>query len=155
MPNLRSLLVFLIIVVGGGITIGFVTAPGTWYAELLKPSFNPPNWIFAPVWTILYIFIAIAGWRIWLRNSDGWAMKSWAAQLALNFIWSPIFFSAHRIDIALGIILLLLIAIITFIVKARHKDRLAAMLFLPYAAWVAFASVLNGSLLYLNGPIGG
>jgi tryptophan-rich sensory protein len=151
MPNIRSLIVFLILVVGGGITIGIVTAPGAWYAELIKPPFNPPNWIFAPVWTILYIFIAIAGWRIWLRNPGGSAMKSWAAQLALNFIWSPIFFSAHRIDIALGVIILLLIAIATFIVKARHKDRLAATLFLPYAAWVAFAAVLNGSLLYLNG----
>jgi benzodiazapine receptor len=155
MQNIRSLVFFLILVVGGGIIIGIVTAPGAWYADLIKPPFNPPNWIFGPVWTVLYICIAIAGWRIWLRHPGGWAMKLWAAQLALNFIWSPVFFSAHRIDIALGIIILMLIAIITFIVKARPKDDLAALLFLPYAAWVAFAAILNGALLYLNTPIGG
>lgn len=155
MKNIRSLIFFLVLVVGGGIIIGIVTAPGPWYAELMKPPFNPPNWIFGPVWTILYIFIAIAGWRIWQRHPGGTAMKLWGAQLALNFIWSPVFFAAHRIDVALGIIILMFIAIVAFIVKARHKDRPAALLFLPYAAWVAFAAVLNGSLLYLNGTAGG
>lgn len=153
MQNIRSLAFFLILVVGGGIAIGIATAPGAWYVSLIKPFFNPPNWIFGPVWTALYICIAIAGWRVWLREPGGWAMKLWAAQLALNFIWSPVFFSAHRMDIALGIIILMLITIITFIVKARPKDDLAALLFLPYAAWVAFAAILNGSLLYLNTPI--
>ncbi|MBD1546638.1 TspO/MBR family protein [Roseibium aggregatum] len=155
MQNIRSLAFFLILVVGGGIAIGIATAPGAWYVSLIKPPFNPPNWIFGPVWTALYICIAIAGWRVWLREPGGWAMKLWAAQLALNFIWSPVFFSAHRMDIALGIIILMLITIITFIVKARPKDDLAALLFLPYAAWVAFAAILNGSLLYLNTPISG
>lgn len=153
MQNIRSLALFLIVVVGGGIIIGVVTAPGAWYADLIKPPFNPPNWVFGPVWTVLYICIAIAGWRIWLRQPGGWVLKLWAAQLALNFIWSPTFFSAHRMDIALGIIILMLITIIAFIVKARSQDALAALLFLPYAAWVAFAAILNGALLYLNTPI--
>ncbi len=155
MQNIRSLAFFLILVVGGGIAIGIVTAPGAWYAALVKPPFNPPNWIFGPVWTVLYICIAIAGWRIWLRQPSGQAMMLWAAQMALNFIWSPVFFSAHRMDIALGVIILMLITIITFIIKAWSKDNVAALLFLPYAAWVVFAAILNGSLLYLNTPVSG
>jgi translocator protein len=150
MSNIRSLLPFLILVLGGGITIGIVTAPGEWYDALSKPPFNPPNWVFAPVWTILYIFIALAGRRIWLRARMGAAMKIWGAQLALNFIWSPVFFAAHRMDIGLGIIMLLFGAIIAFIVTSWREDKLASMLFWPYAAWVAFASVLNAALLYLN-----
>jgi len=153
--NIRSLIVFLVLAVGGGIAIGITTAPGDWYAALIKPSFNPPNWIFAPVWTILYVFIAIAGWRIWLRNPRGSAMKAWGVQLALNFLWSPTFFAAHRVDVALGVILFLLASIGVFIVTAWRRDRIAAMLFVPYAVWVGFATVLNGSLLYLNWPASG
>ena len=154
MSNIRLLLLFLILVVGGGITIGIVTAPGDWYAALSKPAFNPPNWIFAPVWTVLYIFIALAGWRIWLYARKSLAMTAWGVQLALNFIWSPVFFSAHRMDIALIIIVLLLLAIIAFIVTSWREDKLASILFWPYAAWVGFASLLNAALLYLNASPG-
>ena len=90
--SVGSLLLFQALVLGGGITIGIVTAPGDWYAALVKPPYNPPNWIFAPVWTTLYILIAVAGWRIWKRGQDSWSMKIWWAQLVMNFIWSPIFF---------------------------------------------------------------
>ena len=145
-----SLCLFLALVLGGGLTIGILTAPGAWYAALSKPPFNPPNWIFAPVWTTLYIMIAIAGWRVWRPKSNR-PIQLWWAQLVLNFIWSPIFFTAHRIDIALGVIVLLLITIISFIMTTWRRDKIASLLFVPYAAWVAFASVLNGVLLYLNG----
>ena len=141
---------FLVLVVGGGILIGYATAPGLWYAGLIKPAFNPPGWIFGPVWTILYIFIAIAGWRQWRIAQRGAAMKLWAAQLALNFLWSPLFFEAHRIDAALVTIVLLLGSILLFVRQTWDRDRSSALLFLPYAAWVAFASVLNGAILYLN-----
>src|SRR4051794_28977474 len=83
-----------------------ITAPGEWYAALAKPSFNPPNWLFAPVWTVLYVLIAVAGWRTFERDQRGGPMKLWWAQLALNFLWSPVFFGAHRIGLALLIILL-------------------------------------------------
>jgi tryptophan-rich sensory protein len=152
--HLLSLLVFLTIVMGVGIAIGISTAPGEWYAGLIKPAFNPPNWIFGPVWTILYVFIAIAGWRTWQRDRNGGAMKVWYAQLLLNFVWSPLFFAAQRVDLALGVIFLLLGSITVFIVRTRDQDRLSANLFLPYAAWVAFAAALNGSLLFLNGANG-
>ncbi len=148
--NMKSLLGFLILTVGGGLAIGLFTLPGEWYAGLVKPSFNPPNWIFGPVWTALYIMIAIAGWRIYLRDPSGVAMKIWWVALALNFIWSPTFFGAQQLGIALVIILALLAAILAFIVTSRAADRPASHLFIPYAAWVGFATLLNGSLFVLN-----
>jgi tryptophan-rich sensory protein len=145
-----SLLGFLVIVIGGGLAIGYLTAPGDWYAGLAKPSFNPPGWIFGPVWTALYVLIAVAGWRTFERDRRGWPMRLWWAQLALNFLWSPMFFAAHRIGLALLVILLLLAAIVGFVATGWRQDRLVAWLFVPYATWVTFASVLNGALWMLN-----
>jgi len=150
MQRLASMMLLLLLVVGGGLAIGFFTAPGEWYAGLAKPAFNPPNWIFAPVWALLYVLIAVAGWCIFERDRSGWPMKIWCVQLALNFLWSPVFFAAHRIGLALIVILLLLAAILAFLAAAWRQDRTAAWLFAPYAAWVAFASVLNGAIWLLN-----
>jgi tryptophan-rich sensory protein len=148
--NRLSLVLFLVLVAGGGLLIGWFTAPGEWYAHLQKPAFNPPNWIFAPVWTVLYVLIAIAGWRAWQREAPILPMTLWWVQLALNFLWSPTFFAAHRIGLALAIVLLLLAVILAFIAASWRLDRVAALLFAPYAVWVAFASVLNASVLMLN-----
>jgi benzodiazapine receptor len=145
-----ALILFIALVVGAGLAIGYVTAPGEWYAGLVKPSFNPPNWVFAPVWTVLYVLIAVAGWRVWRKDAGGSAMKMWWLQLGLNLLWSPVFFAAHRIGLALFIILLMLAAIIAFIVLSWRQERIAAWLFVPYAAWVAFAAMLNGSIFALN-----
>jgi translocator protein len=145
-----TLLLFLVLVAGGGLIIGFVTRPGDWYAGLAKPAFSPPNWIFGPVWTALYVLIAVAGWRIWMRSRRGWPMRLWWLQLVLNFLWSPLFFAAHRIDLALGVIVLMLVAILAFIATAWHVDRIASWLFMPYGIWVAFATLLNASTLLLN-----
>lgn len=150
MNRLAALVLFVLLVVGGGLLIGFVTAPGPWYAALAKPSFNPPNWVFGPAWTILYILIAVAGWRVWQREPSGVPMKLWWLQLALNFLWSPVFFSLHLIGVAMGIILILLAVIVQFIASVRKVDRISGWLFLPYAAWVAFASLLNVSIWILN-----
>jgi tryptophan-rich sensory protein len=150
MNRTLSLIPFLVLVLGGGLLLGFLTAPGEWYAGLAKPSFNPPGWIFGPVWTVLYVLIAVAGWRIWQRDRTGWPIKLWWVQLVLNFLWTPLFFAAHRIGLGLVVILLLLAAILTFIAMAWRQDRVAALLFVPYAAWVAFASVLNASIFALN-----
>jgi tryptophan-rich sensory protein len=150
MNRTLSLILFLLLVLGGGLAIGFLTAPGEWYAGLVKPSFNPPAWLFAPVWTLLYVLIAVAGSRIWRKDAGGWAMWLWWAALVLNFSWSPTFFAAHMIGAALAVILLLLATILAFIATAWRQDRPAAWLFVPYAAWVAFASVLNGSIWALN-----
>lgn len=141
---------FLIVVIGAGGLIGSMTAPGEWYAALDKPFFNPPNWIFAPVWTVLYIAIAIAGWRIWRIAPQSLVMKAWIAQLLLNWLWSPTFFTLQLLWPALIVILAVLTAIIIFMVMARHYDRLSAWLFAPYLAWVSFATLLNASVAYLN-----
>jgi benzodiazapine receptor len=148
--ELGTLVLFVALVLGGGLIIGFAAAPGTWYASLSKPPFNPPNWIFAPVWSTLYIIIAAAGWRVWRRDGNSAQMKLWWGQLGLNFVWSPIFFSGHRIDIALDVIVLLLITISGFIMTSWGQDKLASLMFAPYAAWVAFASILNGAIWLLN-----
>jgi benzodiazapine receptor len=145
-----SLAAFIALVAGGGLLIGFLTAPGEWYAQLAKPSFNPPNWLFAPVWTVLYILIAITGWVTWRRDPNGLPMRIWWGQLVANFLWSPVFFWAHLIGTAFLIILGLLVLILAFIAVVWSHDRLAAMLFLPYAAWVGFASILNGAIFFLN-----
>jgi len=141
---------FLLLVVVGGLAIGYLTAPGAWYAGLVKPTFNPPNWVFGPTWTVLYVLIAVAGWRVWLKGSRGWPMRLWWAQLVLNFLWTPVFFGAQRIDLALGVVLALLVTVLAFIVASWRRDRTSAWLFAPYAAWVAFASVLNDAILVLN-----
>lgn len=145
-----SLALFLALMIGGGGLIGANNIPGEWYQGLAKPPFNPPNWIFAPVWTLLYILIAIAGWRTWLRAPKGAAMIFWAIQLGLNFLWSPIFFSAENPALALVIILGLLAAIFAFMRLNWAVDRPSALMFAPYAAWVSFASLLNASIVWLN-----
>ena len=141
---------FLALVLGGGLALGYLTAPGEWYAGLAKPSFNPPAWVFAPAWTTLYVLIAIAGWLVWRRDRASTPMKLWWAQLVLNFLWTPAFFAARQIGLALIVILVLLAVIFGFIATAWREHRTAALLFLPYAAWVAFASTLNGAIFALN-----
>jgi tryptophan-rich sensory protein len=145
-----SLLGFLVLVIGGGLAIGLLTTPGEWYGGLAKPSFNPPGWIFGPVWTVLYVLIAVAGWRSFEHDRTGQPMGFWWAQLGLNFLWSPIFFAAHQIGLAFGVILLMLAAILAFIATVWRQDRVAAWLLVPYAAWVGFASVLNMAIFTLN-----
>lgn len=141
---------FLILVLGGGLALGWLTAPGEWYAALAKPSFNPPAWVFGPAWTTLYVLIAIAGWLVWKRDRGGLPMKLWWAQLVLNFAWTPVFFSLHQVGVALAVVLALLVVILAFIASAWRQDRTAAYLFIPYAGWVAFASTLNGAIFVLN-----
>jgi len=136
--------------VGGAVTAGSV---GTWYPTLAKPAFNPPDWIFAPVWTALYFMMAIAAWRVWrrcgLRNA-GWALSLFALQLGLNLAWSIVFFGMRAVGAALAEIVVLLLAILATTAVFWRRDRAAGMLFLPYAAWVAFAAVLNAAIWRLN-----
>lgn len=135
---------------GGWVTSGSVD---TWYQALQKPPFNPPDWLFAPVWTLLYLMIALSGWRVWRSPAHAGrraAMTAYAAQLALNLAWSVVFFGGRMIGLALAVILLLLAAIIVNAALFSRADRLAAWLLAPYAAWVAFAALLNFALWRLN-----
>ena len=150
MRALVSFLPFLLIVMGGGILIGTATAPGDWYAALQKPWFNPPNWIFGPVWSVLYVIIAFVGWRQWQIDKSSRLMKLWYLQLGLNFAWSPVFFAAQKPTFALMIILLLLLVVLIFIRLAWRSDRPSSILFLPYLAWVSFATALNAAIAVLN-----
>ena len=147
----RSLALFILLVVGIGWAIGVTNLPGAWYAGLQKPPFNPPNWIFAPTWTVLYVMIAVAGWRTYLQEeTTALPMQLWLAQMILNFLWSPVFFTLHHMTFALAIILTLLAVIVGFIWVQWRENRVAAGLFIPYAVWVAFASLLNYSIYRLN-----
>lgn len=140
---------FLVVVIGVGALIGVTTAPGEWYQSLDKPVFNPPNWVFAPVWFALYVLIAIAGWRTFLREPGGMAMKLWGGQMLLNWLWSPVF-SLHWLWPAFVVIAALWVTVVAFITASRHDDTVSAWLFAPYLAWISFAAVLNLSIAILN-----
>ena len=126
-----------------------------WYTALNKPSFNPPNWLFGPVWTILYILIAIAAYLVWQRRNDSElyqkARIAYVVQLILNFAWSAVFFGMHQVLGALVVIGLLWISIVVIIYYFSKFNKLAAWLLVPYLLWVSFASVLNLYIYLLNG----
>ncbi|WP_428427144.1 TspO/MBR family protein [Pararhizobium sp.] len=143
-------ILFIVIVLGCGLLIGINNIPGEWYQSLVKPSFNPPNWIFAPAWSILYVIIGVVGARTFLNHRRTTAMRFWVAQMIFNFAWSPLFFGFQEIAMALIVIIALLISITGFIVVSRKQDDLSALLFTPYLAWVAFATLLNTSIFLMN-----
>jgi tryptophan-rich sensory protein len=149
----RPLLGFLLATLAVGAAASLVTGPNvaSWYAGLAKPSFNPPDWIFAPVWTVLYVMMAVAAWRVWrITGFHHGAIELYAAQLALNFTWSIVFFGLHAIAPALVNIVLLLILIVATAFSFWRQDRIAGLLFVPYIAWVAFAGILNGAFFLAN-----
>lgn len=132
---------------------GAVFMPGEWFAALKKPSWNPPGWVFGPVWTALYAMMAAAAWLVWQRG--GWKEQRkplliFLAQLALNAVWTPLFFGLHRPGVAFAEIVLLWLAIVATLVAFRPVNRTAVWLLVPYLAWVSFAAVLNGTLWRLN-----
>lgn len=145
--TLAAAIVALIVVSMG---IGMSTSPDGWFAELAKPPFNPPNWIFAPVWTILYALIAFAGWRTFKREAGGLSMKIWGAQLLFNWAWSFVFFTFHMIWPALIVISSVAALIVWFMASSWRSDKWAALAMAPYLAWVSFATVLNLSIGILN-----
>jgi tryptophan-rich sensory protein len=143
-------LCFAVAAAGGAVT---ATSVETWYAGLAKPPFNPPDWVFGPVWTALYLMIAVAGWRVWRRRSESgaWlALGAWGVQLSLNLSWSMLFFGARMIGAALVEIAVLLAAILITAALFWRIDRIAGVLLVPYTAWVSFATVLNAALWRLN-----
>lgn len=152
LPFLISLLITLAI----GFGASLFTRPqiSGWYSTLNKPSFNPPDWLFAPVWTTLYVMIAIAAYLVWKRRDNSRAYSVtviiYTIQLALNFSWSIMFFGLHGTFPALIIILLLWISIILNIRWFHKFNHTAAWLLAPYLLWVSFAGLLNLSIYLLN-----
>lgn len=144
------LVCFSVAAAGGAVTS---TSVDDWYKTLDKPGFTPPDWLFAPVWTAIYALMAIAGWRVWRASGfreSLWPLLAFLSQLGLNFGWSYLFFGLNLIGAALVEIVVLLGAIVLTAFLFFRRDRLAGVLFAPYAAWVGFALLLNVSIWVLN-----
>ena len=152
--SLKLIISILLPMVVGGLS-GFLTANSIndWYVTLNQPSFNPPNWVFGPVWTTLYLIMGISLFRIWrlpATEERNQAIKIFALQMTLNFFWSLIFFKWHLIGLALVEIILMWLLIAAMIHHFRKLDAAAGYMNIPYLLWVSFASVLNGAYFILN-----
>ena len=156
MQKILKIVLLVVVCVSIGYLSGMVTRDSitTWYPTLVKPVFNPPNWIFAPVWTLLYIMMAIAAGLVWTSDYEQKAVKRalgfFAIQFGLNALWSYLFFGLHNPFLALIEIFLLLLMLFETYVLFKKIDKVAGVLLLPYLAWVSFAMVLNFSIWWLN-----
>ncbi|MBF0693857.1 MAG: tryptophan-rich sensory protein [Flavobacterium sp.] len=156
-----SKLMKILILVAVCLAVGYLSSEATqsgvdsWYPTLEKPIFNPPSWVFGPVWTALYIMMGVAGGLVWSRidverDLVRKGMIFFIIQLALNMMWSFLFFKFHNLLLALIEIIILWFMIFETYVVFKRVDKIAGYLLIPYLAWVAFATVLNGSLWWLN-----
>jgi translocator protein len=137
---------------GYALSLACVRPNLAWYAGLAKPWFNPPAAVFAPVWSLLYILMAVAAWRVWRRvGLAGRPLWLWFGQLVLNFLWTGLFFAAHRPDWALIELVGLWLAILATMIDFRRIDRPAFWLMAPYFLWVSFAGLLTVAVWRLNG----
>ncbi len=150
MQLLKSSIVFIALALGVGFAMAFLFPVGAWHAGLEKPWFNPPNWVFGPVWTILYVMIGIAGALTWRWDPNSGAMKVWFAQLVFNGAWTAVFFGARQIELALVVIMVLLVLILLFMTRTARELPSATWLFAPYLAWVSFATLLNAGFAAVN-----
>lgn len=132
--------------------IGGFFPPDDWYASLNRPSYAPPNWVFGPVWSVLYLLMAVAGWLVWKSKAAGKApaLTMFGVQLLLNAAWSAIFFGWHQPGWALLEMSLLWLAIATTLALFKRRSVAAAVLLMPYLAWVSFAAVLNFGFWSMN-----
>lgn len=159
MNNNAKTIIIWTLGIGLALSAGFIgsifTTPAipTWYASLNKPFFNPPNWLFAPVWTLLYILMGVASARVFQAKKKkirSRALWLYAGQLILNTLWSIVFFGLQNPTAALLVIFALLLALIATIINFNKIDRTAGLLLWPYLGWVSFASILNAAIVYLN-----
>lgn len=150
MSRFLVLIAFIVVLQAVGAFIGISFSPDGWYEALNKPAFNPPGSVFGTVWPVLYVLIAIAGWRVFISGgaTPGWGL--WVTQLLLNWLWSPLFFGAHQVFFGIWVILATLLVSLAFTIRVWDKDKLAALCFVPYVAWLSFALLLNASIWYLN-----
>jgi translocator protein len=154
MKNWLKLIISLIIpqLVAAGGAFFTITGVGSWYREINKPEWNPPSWVFGPVWTTLYLMMGFAFYLVWKSNAPQKrpAIILWIAQLVANFFWSFIFFGQHQIGIAFGEIVLLWVLILLTIFAFARINKLAAWLLVPYISWVSFAGILNFTIWQMN-----
>ena len=144
-------LILLVTFVASGIG-GFVTSSlkEPWYSEIILPTFNPPSWVFGPVWTILYILMSVAAWIAWSKISDKKILKIYFVHLFFNAIWSVIFFGFHQVLIAL-IDLIIILAFIIWLMKIYYQiNKISFVLMIPYLLWSSYALILNANIYHLN-----
>jgi tryptophan-rich sensory protein len=151
-PASRSypLLALFVLIVFAVAAVGWFFKPGDWYAALWKPFWTPPNWLFGPVWTVLYVFIAIAGWMIFSQPGTAPARYLWSAQLILNGLWSWLFFGLHHTRLALLDIVALVACIAMLAFVSYQRQPRVTWLIAPYLVWVAYASTLNAAIVFGN-----
>lgn len=140
-------LCLLVGAVGGSMT---ARAVHHWYQTLHAPPLTPPNWVFAPVWTALYVMIGVAAWLVWRRLGAAPPLRLWGWQLAANALWAPAFFGLHSPATAMGVMVVLLVLVAMTIRAFRRIHRTATMLMVPYGIWCLFAAYLNAGFLILN-----
>ena len=147
-----SLLILLLVTFIAPVIGSYVTSvfKEPWYSEIIQPSFNPPSWVFPLVWTILYVMMSIAIWRVWIAFFNSRILKLYFFHLFFNCIWSIIFFGFHQIGLALINIIVILFFIIILMKEYLKVDKMSFYLMIPYFLWSSFALVLNASILFLN-----
>ena len=146
-----SLLILLLVTFIAPVIGSYVTSvfKEPWYSEIIQPSFNPPSWVFPPVWSTLYVMMSIAIWRVWIAFFNSRILKLYFFHLFFNCIWSIIFFGFHQIGLALINIIVILFFIIILMKEYLKIDKLSFYLMIPYFLWSSFALVLNASILFL------
>ena len=154
MTKNKYLSLFLILVITfipstiGGFTTAYYKEP--WYSQIILPSFNPPSWVFAPVWTMLYVMMAIAIWKIWINSFDFKILKLYFIHLFFNGAWSIVFFGLHQIGLALINLIIILIFILLLMKNYFDRDKISFYLMIPYFLWSSYALILNSSIFILN-----
>lgn len=141
--------IFLLACCAAGAT-GIIFKPGAWYESLEKPNFTPPDWAFPVAWTTIYLLLAWAGYRLTLIPGSEIVLALWAAQIALNTLWTPVFFGANRLVAAMVILVLLWIVVAAMIVMALQLDIITGLILFPYLVWLSVAAALNFSILRHN-----
>lgn len=135
---------------GAAASTGIIFKPGPWYEALNKPSFTPPNWLFPVAWSIIYLLLAWAGYRLTQVPGSQVILALWAAQIALNTLWTPVFFGAHRLLAGMVILTLLWLVVAVMVVMTLQLDVITGLILLPYLAWLCVAAALNFSILRNN-----
>ena len=147
-----SLFIILVITFTASIIGGFTTAlfKEPWYSQIILPSFNPPSWVFGPVWTTLYVLMSLAAWSLWMKNFNKKQLNLYFVHIFFNSIWSVIFFGFHLIGLALLNLVIILAFIILLMKIYFTANKLSFYLFLPYFVWTSYALILNSAIYYLN-----
>ena len=144
---LLLLITFIPSAIGGFITASFKEP---WYSEIILPSFNPPSWVFAPVWSSLYLMMSLAIWKIWIKIFDSKLIKLYFVHIFFNSTWTIVFFGFHQIGLALINLIIILIFIIILMKEYFSKDKISFYLMIPYISWSSYALVLNSTIFILN-----